>query len=70
MSQDHSPTTEAHFNSRPGDRNGRARLTARSVRMIRKAVRDGIEQKTLAEAYGVHPSAISLAVLGKTWRHV
>lgn len=55
---------------RAGEKNGRSRLSARGVRMIRRAVRDGVQQKMLAEAYGVHRSTISLAVLGKTWRHV
>ncbi|MDA8253741.1 MAG: hypothetical protein M0Z28_31820 [Rhodospirillales bacterium] len=57
-------------NARVGEQNGRSRLTARAVRRIRQAVRDGAEQKDLAEAYGVHHSAIWQAVHRRTWKHV
>lgn len=56
--------------ARIGEQNGRARLTARAVRRIRQAVKDGAEQKDLAEAYGVHHSAIWQAVNRRTWQHV
>jgi hypothetical protein len=52
-----------------GEQNGNAKLTAQQVAAIRRAARR-VSQRTLAQRYHVTEQAISLIVLGRTWRHL
>ena len=56
--------------NRKGEKNGMARLTARSVRAIRKQAAQGATLAALGEKYGVSHVAIHYVVTRKTWRHV
>ena len=53
-----------------GDRHGRAKLTERGVRWIRKLAVQGCPRQKLAACYKVSESTISSAVLGKTWAKI
>lgn len=56
---------------RPGERNGRARLTDASVIEIRRLYRaGGVTIPQLAARYGVCKSTVGYAVNGVTWRHL
>jgi len=55
---------------RRGEANGFAKLTDDIVRAARIAYANGETQTAIAARYGVGQDTISLAVLGKTWRHV
>jgi hypothetical protein len=52
-----------------GEKNDQSKLTAAKVRSIRRAARR-VPQRALAKRYRVTAQAISLVVLGRTWRHV
>lgn len=56
--------------NRKGEKNGMARLTARSVRAIRNQAARGVTQTSLAAKYGVSAVAIHYVVKRVTWRHV
>jgi predicted XRE-type DNA-binding protein len=47
-----------------------AKLTEGQVREIRRQLRMGVNQKTIATQYKVHQSTISDIARGRTWRHV
>src|SRR3989442_9382426 len=51
-------------------RNGRAKLTARVVRLIRRGAQAGLTQKRMASRFGVTLTAIRMIALGKHWAHV
>jgi hypothetical protein len=51
----------------PKEDNGNHKLTLEDVRDIRRAYELGFYQRELAEAYGVHQTAISSIVRGATW---
>lgn len=52
----------------PGERNGKAKLTAAAVREIRQRCADGETQAAIAADYGVDRSLISYVHHGKLWR--
>jgi HNH endonuclease len=54
----------------PGSKNPSAKLTEDDVRIIRSELAEGMMQRTLAERFGVTPSAVSLIARGKKWGHV
>ena len=56
--------------NRKGEKNGMARLTARSVRAIRRASAQGATRAELGAKYGVSAVAIHYVVTRQTWRHV
>jgi len=57
--------------ARLGQRNGRAVLTEAIVREARERyAKGGIGHHALAKEYGVSGTCMSLAVQGKTWKHV
>lgn len=53
-----------------GEANGRAKLNAERVRLIRRGVRAGVAMSEFARAYGVTLGAIWFAATGLTWRRV
>jgi hypothetical protein len=54
-----------------GSRHGGAKLTEDAVREIRRRYFEkGHTFEALAEAFGVSPQTIGLAVHRRTWRHV
>lgn len=53
-----------------GELNGHRKLNDVSVRAIRRLHEMGVQQPTIAEAFGIHQSNVSLIVLRKTWAHV
>lgn len=53
-----------------GGSSARAKLTPEIVRDMRRRAAAGERQGDLAAEYGVTPTAVSLAVRGKTWRGV
>jgi hypothetical protein len=53
-----------------GDRHQGAKLTEQAVREIRRRHAAGESRKSLALAYGTHPTNILYVVRGKTWKHV
>lgn len=50
-----------------GERQPRHKLTALSVREIKRRYNGGESQASLAREYGVHPSQISRVVRGQSW---
>jgi hypothetical protein len=55
---------------RRGSKNGAAKLTEESVRHIRRRLKEGELQKTLAAEYGVSQSLIAQIRKGQVWGHV
>jgi hypothetical protein len=55
-----------HGRSNRGEKNSRSKLTRDQVIMVREAL-NVCSQQSLAEKYGVSPSAISLIKSGHTW---
>lgn len=53
-----------------GERNGKAKLDAESVRRIRTALEEGIPSSILQTQYGISQSAVSLIKSRKTWKHI
>jgi hypothetical protein len=53
-----------------GERHGNAKLTADAVRQIRTLRADGASQQGIADRFGVHQTAISSVLSGRTWGHV
>lgn len=53
---------------RPGERNGRSKLTDEVVTEMRQAVRMGVSD--IAKELGVNKSTVSRATSGRTWRHL
>lgn len=53
-----------------GEKNGRARLTAASVRHIRTRLGLGFSQSGLAREYGVAPGTIHAIASGRNWAGV
>jgi len=66
------PTDHLHLVKFPpkGERNGRAKLTADDVRIIRYAHAHGRTQKALAERYGVKPVTIQAITSRRNWTHI
>lgn len=56
--------------SAKGERQGRAKLTDKKVRNIRRLHAKGWPQNIIAEHYNVSTSAIHYIITGKTWTHV
>lgn len=57
--------------STKGSRNGRARLTADKVRLMRKLHRaGGVSHHDLACRFGMSRQAVGLVLSGKTWGHI
>jgi hypothetical protein len=56
--------------SASGERNGRAKLTAAAVRMIRRLLAQGERASAIASTYGVSPRAVSQIGSGETWQGV
>ena len=52
---------------KPGESNGRAKLTRGDVSEIRLRVAQGATQISLARLYGVGPTAISRIIKGRSW---
>jgi hypothetical protein len=53
-----------------GERNARAKLTEDDVRQIRARRLAGESRKSIAEDYGIHPSAVTMIALRQRWKHV
>lgn len=53
-----------------GERSGLAKLTRTRVLSIREMYADGTSQQVIADTMGVHQTAISSVLRGRTWRHV
>lgn len=53
-----------------GERNPAAKLTPTAVRDIRRMNADGIDNATIARAFGVTRANIRHIVKGRNWRHV
>ena len=51
-----------------GEKNGRAKLTASDVAMIRRRLTAGEKQADIADAFGVSQTTVSLLHRRKTWR--
>lgn len=52
-----------------GSRHGHARLTESDVVVIRERAQAGAPNATLAEAFGITSSLVSMIVSGKRWTH-
>lgn len=65
-SVDSSVKGQLHF----GERDGMAKLTEEGVRRIRSGEFRGMTQEAIGKILGVSDAAVSLVMLGKTWRHV
>lgn len=64
------PWNEAKLR-KPGESNISAKLTTKQVRaIVRSALLNKTQTKTLAERYDVNPSTIRDIVSGRSWRHV
>ena len=69
--QDNMDDRQSRSRQARGEGHGRARLTERSVRWIRKAhAAGGTSYAKLAPRFGVSRSAIAHVVEFRTWRHV
>lgn len=53
-----------------GSRHGVAKLTERDIPIIRARYQSGIQQRLIAEEFGVTQGAISQILRGKTWSHI
>jgi hypothetical protein len=53
--------------STSGEKNGRAKLKSADIPRICQMREEGMEQKAIAEAFGVVPSVISSILRGKLW---
>lgn len=53
-----------------GEQNGKAKLTAATVREIRALVASGMSMRQVSFRYGVSGMAIADIVHGRTWQHV
>jgi hypothetical protein len=53
-----------------GETNGRAKLSEKQVRRVRRLNAGGVGQERLARRFGVHPKTIFQIVHGRTWRYV
>jgi len=62
--------TKGRGDSRVGSRHPMARLTEQAVLTIRELAARGVRRKTIAEEYGVKPSAIHDIVSGRSWTHL
>lgn len=52
-----------------GERNGRAKLTAVDVSLIRKLASKGLRQRELAEMFSVGKTTVGMLLRGETWRN-
>lgn len=59
-----------HGTALMGERHGRAKLSDREVRLIRRLCKAGIQQNRVAERFGVAQMTISRVVNKKLWRHL
>ena len=59
-----------HPETRQGERNGQAVLTAVQVRAIRAALAQGASRPALAQQYGVSLTAIAFIAQRRTWKHL
>ena len=64
------PPPPASEFARPGELNGRAKLNADDVRLMRRLVSDGMSGKLAAEKFDVSCPLVSLIVARKRWVHV
>ena len=55
---------------RRGENNPNAIMTEREVRLIKKALKNGLTNKEICDLYHEKPSTISQIKLGKRWSHV
>ena len=55
---------------RTGEQNHSAKLTATTVREMRRQHADGLSQPKLARQFGVSLATVSAVVLRRTWKHV
>ena len=53
-----------------GENNANAKLSARTVRMMRAMRESGVPFHRLGSIFGVTKTAARFAVIGKTWRHI
>lgn len=53
-----------------GERNTYSKLTNEQVRQIRACLDSGMSQQSIANAFGVHQTLISVIKTGKGWTHV
>jgi hypothetical protein len=60
----------AHGTNQAGVRNGGSKLTEDDVRAIRRLVKDGEAQTSVADRFHVSQSVISCIASRKRWRHV
>lgn len=64
------PPPPASEFARPGELNGRAKLTEDDVRLMRRLVADGMRGKLAAEKFDVSCPLVSLICARKRWAHV
>jgi len=64
------PSPPASEFARPGEDNGRAKLTEDDVRLMRRLVADGMSGKLAAEKFDVSCPLVSLICARKRWAHV
>lgn len=63
--------THTHPESRPfGERNGRARLKAADIPVIRRLHREGLSLRKIGKLFSVGHNAIWRILIGRTWTHV
>lgn len=53
-----------------GPENANAKLTAETVRHIRRQRAAGVTCRAIAKELGVHPTAVGHVMRGRTWKHV
>lgn len=55
---------------RHGERHPRAKVSEEDVALIRRLVRGGITQASVARQFDIDPSTVSNIVRGRNWKHV
>lgn len=68
--QENMDDREQHGRTARGERMGNSKLTAETVREIKRALAAGASQRALAEELGVTHTCISDLSRGRTWKHV
>ncbi len=52
----------------PGEKNGRAKLSAGDVEKIKELRATGLSQQKIADQFGIHQTGVSALLRGVTWR--
>ena len=67
---DRRPRGAAMRHPRMGEANGRAKVTAEDVRVIRDRAAAGVSSEVLAVDYGLSPTTVRRIILRRYWPHV